>query len=95
MMRSNAQKNITDREVIREIARTDGAHHKPRYYKQEAKVRYGRDCSSSSVTKSIGTYAVRLSLDDNSLVTRAKEFIAECRYDAGYAEHILHKAALS
>ena len=92
---TNDEKRLTDRELIRQIARSDGAHHKPAYYKSIAKDRFGRICSSSSVTKSIGAYAIRLSLDDGHLISKAKEFIANCRYDSGYAEHILHKAALS
>ena len=94
-MGRNEEKKLTDREIIRQIARSDGTHHKPAYYKAIARDRFGRACSSSSVTKSIGAYAIRLSLDDGHLVTKAKEFIANCRYDSGYAEHILHKAALS
>jgi hypothetical protein len=86
---------MNDRETVQMIAMSDGHHLPPRYYKEQAKLRFNREVSSSTVTKSIGSYVVRLSVNDKPLVTKAKELLASCRYDAGYANHILQKAIIS
>ena len=85
---------ITDKEIIRMIARRDGDHHRPSYYKEAAK-EFGREVSSSSVTKSIGSWAIRSRKDPKPLLEKAARLYVLCDFDAGYLRHIVEKAILS
>ncbi len=86
---------MSDRDCIRLIARREGLHHQPKYYKDQVKQQFNRDVSNASVTKSIGTYANRLSLNQELLIAKAKELVAACRFDYAYSQHILVKAMYS
>ena len=85
---------ITDREIIRMIARRDGDHHRPSYYKEAAK-EFGREVSSSSITKSIGNWKTRTRKDPKPLLDKASRLYVLCDFDAGYLRHIVERAILA
>ena len=89
-------KEYSDRELVRRIASKDGTHFKPsEYIAKASRPPYNRDVSNSTITKSIGSYANRLSTDATEAAFIAKQLLRYCKHDMSYAEHILHKAFLS
>ncbi|MGC6446871.1 MAG: hypothetical protein ACON5J_10640 [Rubripirellula sp.] len=90
-------KEMTDREVVRRIARAtqDGGIQKPSYYIEEAaKAPYKRQISHATVTRSIGAYADRVSVNESLAKDSAKELLVYCKFSMPLAEHVLHKAFL-
>jgi len=91
-------KEMTDREVVRRIARAtqDGSIQKPSYYIEEAaKAPYKRQISNATVTRSIGAYADRVSTNEKMAKDSAKELLVTCKFSLSLAEHVLHKAFLT
>jgi hypothetical protein len=62
----------TDKDLLNMVARTDGFHHKPAYYKMEVKRRFNKTVSSASVTKALGTYRNRLNLPEKALLSNSE-----------------------
>lgn len=92
----NNNKENTDRDVVRMIARKNGSHLKPsEYINLASKKPYERKVSNSTVTKAVGSYANRLSTDAAEAAFIAKQLLRYCKHDLAYAEHILSKAFLS
>ena len=92
----NKNKENTDRDVVRMIARKNGSHLRPsEYISLAANKPYDRKVSNSTVTKAIGSYANRLSTDAAEAAFIAKQLLRYCKHDLAYAEHILSKAFLS
>ena len=91
----NTAKEISDRELVRRIARKDGTHLKPsEYITIASKSPYNREVSNATVTRSVGSYANRLSTDLEEAAFIAKKLLKYCKHDLSYAEHVLHKSYL-
>jgi len=86
---------MTDKELVRMVARSDGFHLRPAYYRNEVKKRFDRTVTAASVTKAIGTFKNRLSLPQKALISKANELLMACHHDKYLAIAIVGKAAVS
>ena len=83
---------MTDRQIIRLLAKEFGDYHSPSWYKTEAKRRYNRDISNSNICKTLGNYSLRKDNSTAPMKTQAKQFLRSCGWDLPLAQHILREA---
>ena len=86
---------MTDKEMVRMVARSDGFHRKPRHYREEVKKRFNREVTSATVCKAIGPYDTRLKLPEKVLLDKARSLLLSCQFDKGLACAMVGKAAVS
>jgi hypothetical protein len=86
---------MTDKELVRLVAKSDGFHLPPAYYRHEVKKRFDRQVTPATVTKSIGAYRTRLTLPEKVLVRKAKDLLMACHHDQSLAKAMVGKAAVS
>ena len=84
---------MTDKELVRMVAETDGFHLPPAYYRNEVKRKFDRQVSPATVTKAIGSYSTRLLLPEKTLLQKAKELLMACQHDKALAAAMVGKAA--
>ena len=84
---------ISDKELIRRVAQSDGMHLPPAFYRNEVERRFGREVSSASVCKALGPYSSRLRLPERTLLKKAKDLLIACEYDKFLAGLMVHRAS--
>jgi hypothetical protein len=83
---------MTDQQCIKKIADEFGDWHRPSWYIKQVKRKFGRDVSNSSVTKSIGPRADRVTYKNTrKLRDVAADFLQLCNQDYHFALHILKR----
>jgi len=84
--------HLTDQECIRRIADEFGDWHRPSWYIQQVKRKYARTVSNSSVVKSIGPRADRVTYKNTKKLRGfASDFLKACNQDYNFALHILKR----
>jgi len=83
---------MTDKQCVQMIAKRDGSHYPPAYYRHEVKTTYNRIVSSSTVTKALGSYHTRLRVDHRGAVAKAKELLSICQFDHYLAAAMVNQA---
>ena len=83
---------MSDKECVQIVAKTDGNHYPPAYYRNEVQRRFSRVVSSSTVTKALGSYHSRLRIDKSAAIAKAKALLSACGHDNYLACHMVSLA---
>jgi len=86
---------VTDKALVQAVARSDGFHLPPAFYRHTVKKRFDREVTSATVTKAIGAYKTRLRLPQKTLVRKAQDLLMACHHDKALACAMVGKAAVS
>ena len=84
--------NFTDREIIQRAMLEQGYYKTPREYKEYIEKEFGRKVSNSSITKTAGTYKMRISRIETILQDQAIRFLKSANYDYHICNRILRSA---
>lgn len=89
---TNNNFHLTDQECIKKIADEFGDWHRPAWYIEQVKRKFGRSVSGSSVVKSIGSRADRVTYKNTKKLRNiATDFLKKCNGDYHFALHILKR----
>jgi len=89
---ADGQLDKTQRQLIRDVAATQGIGHQPKWYIQHIQQRHGVTVSNAQITKSIGSLWSRLTANHPYTIDLAKKLLRACGEDKGLAGFLLHKA---
>ena len=84
--------NYTDRQVIQLAMVEQGYYKTPREYKDYIEQEFDRKVSSSSITKTAGTYKMRISRIETILQEQAVRFLKSANYDYNICNRVLRSA---
>ena len=84
--------NFTDREVIQRALLEVGYYKTPQEYKLYIEQEFNRKVSSSSITKTAGTYKMRVSRIEAILLDYAVKFLQSANYDYNICNRVLKAA---
>jgi hypothetical protein len=72
---------MTDKEMILEVAKTDGKYLPPAFYRNECLRRFNKEVSNATITKTLGPYRTRLKTNIEDLAPAAKRLLAMANFD--------------
>ena len=83
------KKPKTQKEAILYVAEANGFYHRPSFYIDKVKEKYGMDVKNSQITRSLGTWVNRVNIDSNQVKKKCKELLSLVGYDYGLASSCL------
>ncbi len=84
--------NYTDRQIIQRAMLEQGYYKTPKEYKDYIEKEFHRKVSSSSITKTAGTYKMRISRIEAILQDQAVRFLKSASYDYNICNRVLRSA---